>query len=62
MVNVVVWADLAQRRRKALLCANLLAVRGRWEQVDGVQHLIARELHDMSHLLGALQVGSRDFH
>ena len=62
MVNVVVWRDLAVRARKALLGARLLAVRGRWEQVDGVQHLIARDLRDLSHLLGDLQTGSRDFH
>jgi error-prone DNA polymerase len=62
MVNVVVWRDLALTRRKALLGARLLAVRGRWEHVDGVQHLIARDLQDMSHLLGELPAGSRDFH
>ena len=62
MVNVVVWRDVALRARKALLGARLMAVRGRWEQVDGVQHLIARDLRDISHLLGDLQTASRDFH
>ncbi|TYT25499.1 error-prone DNA polymerase [Luteimonas viscosa] len=62
MVNVVVWAHVALRRRKALLGARLMAVRGRWEQVDGVQHLIARDLQDLSHLLGELRTSSRDFH
>lgn len=61
-LNVVVWQDLAARRRKVLLGARLMAVRGRWEQVDGVQHLVARDLHDLSHLLGDLQTQSRDFH
>ncbi|MCW5579774.1 MAG: error-prone DNA polymerase [Luteimonas sp.] len=62
MVNVVVWSHVALRRRKALLGARLLAVRGRWEHVDGVQHLIARDLQDLSHLLGELRTSSRDFH
>ena len=62
VVNVVVWARIAERRRKALLGARLLGVRGRWEHVDGVQHLIAHDLHDFSHLLGELQTSSRDFH
>ena len=62
MVNVVVWSHVALRDRKALLGARLLAVRGRWEQVDGVSHLIARRLEDFSHLLGEIQPGSRDFH
>ena len=62
MVNVVVWSHVALRRRKALLGARLLAVRGRWEHVDGVQHLIASDLQDFSHLLGELRTRSRDFH
>ncbi|MDV3469392.1 error-prone DNA polymerase [Stenotrophomonas sp. C3(2023)] len=61
MVNVLVWPHLALRRRKALLGARLLGVRGRWECVDGVRHLIAGDLRDYSHLLGDLQVDSRDF-
>ena len=62
MVNVVVWSDLASRHRKALLESRLLAVRGRWEQVDGVSHLIAGHLQDLSPLLGGLRAESRDFH
>ena len=61
MVNVVVWAHLALRRRKALLGARLLGVRGRWEQVDGVHHLIARDLQDLTGLLGEVRTSSRDF-
>ena len=61
MINVVVWPDIALRRRKVLINARLLAVRGRWEHVDGVQHLIAQDLHDLSHLLGDLHLESRDF-
>ena len=62
MVNVVVWEHVAQRRRKALLGATLLAVRGRWEQVDGVAHLIAQDMQDLSDLLGSLRTTSRNFH
>ncbi len=62
MVNVIVWPHVAQRRRKALLNSTLLAVRGRWEQVDGVEHLVARDLEDLSALLGGLRTESRDFH
>jgi error-prone DNA polymerase len=62
MVNVVVWEHVAQRRRKALLGARLLAVRGRWEQVDGVAHLIAQDMQDLSGMLGGLRTASRDFH
>ncbi len=61
MINVIVWPDLAARQRKPLLDSTLLAVRGRWERVDGVEHLIAGQLHDLSALLGELHTPSRDF-
>jgi error-prone DNA polymerase len=61
MINVIVWPDLAARQRKPLLDSTLLAVRGRWERVDGVEHLIAGQLSDLSSLLGELQTTSRDF-
>ncbi|WP_137137502.1 error-prone DNA polymerase [Pseudomonas asiatica] len=62
MVNVVVWRDLAERQRRALVGAQLLKVSGRLEQENGVRHLIARRLEDVSPLLQGLDVRSRDFH
>jgi error-prone DNA polymerase len=61
-VNVVVWNHIAQTQRRAYLEARLLAIEGRWEAVDGVSHLIARKLHDLSGLLADLDARSRDFH
>ncbi|GAA5074554.1 error-prone DNA polymerase [Lysobacter panacisoli] len=61
MINVIVWPDLAARQRKPLLDATLLSVRGRWERVDGVEHLIAAHLQDLSPMLGELHTPSRDF-
>ncbi|MDO4904907.1 MAG: error-prone DNA polymerase [Lautropia sp.] len=61
VVNVLIWADLAQRQRRDLVGSRLLAVDGRWERRDGVRHLIARRLIDMTPLLGALVTSSRDF-
>lgn len=62
MVNVVVWRDLAERQRRALVGSQLLKVSGRLEQENGVRHLIARRLEDVSPLLQGLDVRSRDFH
>ncbi|HYQ52381.1 MAG TPA: OB-fold nucleic acid binding domain-containing protein, partial [Pseudomonas sp.] len=62
MVNVVVWRELAERQRRALVGAQLLKVSGRLEQENGVRHLIARRLEDISVLLQGLDVRSRDFH
>lgn len=61
-VNVVVWNHIAQTQRRPYLEARLLAIEGRWESVDGVSHLIARRLRDLSGLLADLDVRSRDFH
>ncbi|WP_447740278.1 error-prone DNA polymerase [Pseudomonas laurentiana] len=62
MVNVVLWRELAERQRRALVGAQLLKVSGRLEQENGVRHLIARRLEDVSALLQGLDVRSRDFH
>ncbi|WP_266158095.1 error-prone DNA polymerase [Dyella silvatica] len=61
-INVVVWSQVAERQRRIFLEARLLGVDGRWEHADGVSHLIAHRLIDLSALLGALDSRSRDFH
>jgi error-prone DNA polymerase len=62
MINVVVWRDVAEKQRRALLGSQLLAVHGVLERQGGVIHLIAGKLADHSHLLGRLVARSRDFH
>jgi len=62
MLNVVVWRDLAERQRRVLVGSRLMQVRGKLEFADGVRHLIARRLEDLSPLLSGLDVRSRDFH
>jgi len=62
LVNVIVWRDVADRQRQVLLEAKLLGVDGKWEMLDGVQHLVAARLLDMTSMLGELDVRSRDFH
>jgi error-prone DNA polymerase len=61
-VNVVVWRDLAERQRRELLGARLLAVYGVLERQGEVAHLIAGRLKDLTPLLGKLVTHSRDFH
>jgi error-prone DNA polymerase len=62
MVNVVVWRDVAERQRRALLGSQLLAVHGTVERQKEVVHLLAGKLVDHSALLGGLVARSRDFH
>ena len=61
LVNVVVWRHVADEQRRPLLESQLLAVEGRLESQDGVQHLIASRLTNLSTLLGPLSAASRDF-
>ncbi|MFN3163970.1 MAG: OB-fold nucleic acid binding domain-containing protein, partial [Pseudohongiellaceae bacterium] len=60
-VNVVVWPTLGESQRPVVRQAMLLGVVGHVQKSDGVIHLIARELVDLSHWLGSMEVASRDF-
>jgi error-prone DNA polymerase len=69
VVNVIVWKDVREQYRDALLRSRLLAVHGQWQRDEDsggqVQHLVARRLTDLSHLLGRfahLNDDSRRFH
>ncbi len=61
-INVVVWKDVQQRFRQALLAAKLLLVKGVLECQHGVIHVIAGELQDHTHTMHDLNSASRDFH
>jgi error-prone DNA polymerase len=60
-VNVVVWPSLGEKQRPIVRRAVLIGVIGHVQKSDGVIHLIARELVDLSHWLGAMNLSSRDF-
>ncbi|WP_236886482.1 error-prone DNA polymerase [Dyella thiooxydans] len=61
-INVIVWRHIAEQQRRALIGSRLLMVDGQWQHVDGVRHLLAHRLTDLSEVLGALATSSRDFH
>ncbi len=62
MVNVVVWRTLAERQRRELVASQLMRVDGTIETRDGVLHVVAGRLKDISELLQGLDTRSRDFH
>mgnify|MGYP001267545811 CR=1 FL=1 len=62
MINVVVWRTLAERQRKELVHSQLLQVQGKLEHKEGVRHLIAGKLTDLTPMLQGLDTRSRDFH
>ncbi len=62
LVNVVVWHDLAERQRRVLVQSQMLRIDGHLETVEGVRHVIAGRLTDMTTMLTGLDIRSRDFH
>ena len=60
-VNLVLWKQVAEQYRAALLNARLLGIAGELQIEGQVIHVIARQLFDHSDMLGDLSVHSRDF-
>jgi error-prone DNA polymerase len=60
--NVIVWRDLAEKERRALITSRLMIVHGKLEHQGPVTHLVALHMEDASHLLADLMVASHDFH
>ncbi|MEK8029819.1 error-prone DNA polymerase [Ideonella sp. DXS29W] len=67
-VNVIVWPQVAEAQRTALLASRLLTVYGIWQRQGEVRHLVAKRLVDHSVLLReldsdspGLKTSSRDF-
>jgi error-prone DNA polymerase len=61
-VNLIVWDSVAVAQRAALLESRLLEVHGKLQREGDVQHVIARQLTNLSSLLGDLTVAARNFH
>jgi error-prone DNA polymerase len=61
-VNLIVWDSVAVEQRAALLESRLLEVQGKLQREGDVQHVIARQLTNLSSLLGDLTVLARNFH
>lgn len=57
IANVVVWPKLFERYRRVILSAGMIAVAGRIQSADGVVHLVAQRIADLSPELAS--VGER---
>ena len=60
-INLVVWSQVAEQHRAALLNSKLMGIQGELQVEGDVIHVIARRLVDHSDMLGNLIVTSRDF-
>ena len=56
VANVVVWAKVYERFRRAVIAGRLLRVTGRVQREAGVTHVVAERVDDLSHLLDRLLV------
>lgn len=52
--NIVVWANVYERFRRAVISGRLLRVTGRLQREAGVVHIVAENIEDLSPLLDRL--------
>jgi DNA polymerase III alpha subunit len=52
--NVVIWAKMYERYRRAIIAGRLLRVTGRLQREAGVVHVVAEHIEDLSHMLDTL--------
>lgn len=60
--NIVIWPQVQEEYRAAVLSAQLMVVHGRLQTDGEVFHVIAKKVDDLSHWLGDIRSPSRDFH
>ena len=60
--NVIIWKDVQERCREALLKARILLIKGTVETDLNVVHVIAFELINCSQYLDGMNLKSRNFH
>ena len=61
-MNVIVWGQVVETFRKEVLGAKMISVHGMTQREQGVVHLVARKIEDLSWMLGELSTQSRNFH
>ncbi|NJD30774.1 MAG: DNA polymerase III subunit alpha, partial [Gammaproteobacteria bacterium] len=61
-VNLIVWRNVAERQRRALVGSRLMGVAGELQLEGEVMHVIVSRIVDLTHWLGRLATSPRDFH
>jgi single-strand DNA-binding protein len=60
VANIVVWRSIYEKYRRAVIAGRLLRVRGTLQRENGVTHVVADHVEDMSHMLDMLLIGDTD--
>ena len=60
--NLVLWRDVQEQHRQAILQGQMLRVTGLLENREGVQHVVVQHIIVLDHLVRGLLTRSRDFH
>lgn len=60
--NVAIKTEVQERCSKALLGSRIAEVKGTLENREGVVHILAGKIEDVSEALMQLDIKSRDFH
>ena len=60
-INLIVWRQIAERQRRALVGSRLMGVTGELQLEGEVMHVIVHRISDLSSWLGDLVAPSRDF-
>ena len=61
IANIIVWPKVFEQFRPIIMGARLVRVRGRLQKADGVIHIVAEDIEDMTQKLGFLERDLRDF-
>lgn len=54
VVNIIVWRNIYEKFRRAVIAGRMLRVTGRMQRAHGVTHILAEEIEDLSGMLDAL--------
>ncbi len=61
-VNLIVWRNVAERQRQALVGSRLMGVVGELQLEGEVMHVVVSRIVDLTRWLGRLTTSPRDFH
>ena len=56
VVNIIVWRNMYERFRRAVIAGRMLRVTGRLQRDAGVTHVLAEEIEDISAMLDQLLI------